>query len=405
MAGTDTTDSPTSGRPERSSGAGASPPPWPSQRIVALDVARFLAILGMIAQHLLPVGTPNAVVAVSSGFPSTLFAVLGGVSAVIATRRYRHAGRPRAARAAIVVRGLTVALIGVILLVAPHLAIPVLFPYGISLVLVAFLMRLRTAILVGVTVVLAAGGPHLILWAASAGQITGPVVAVVAGVLLGGHYAVVTWLTYMLIGVCVGKALDDGHPRPRVIGGMAAVGAAMLAVGALADALSRSAVVRVVSGGGVSRDAAQRIATESHAGVPVGTGWIAVVNAAPHSGTTADILRTGGAAMLVIAVLLAVTARRGERLPVLVRPIGSAGSAPLTIYTLHMAVTGIGVVVAGDATGTNSPWWLQGGAAFALHMAGILTIGIILMILDKRGPLETFVSAAARRGSALARDR
>ena len=58
-------------------------PPTPRARVAGLDVARFLALAGMVVAHLCPpVGYTGVLV---DGLPSALFAALAGVSMVFLT--------------------------------------------------------------------------------------------------------------------------------------------------------------------------------------------------------------------------------------------------------------------------------------------------------------------------------
>jgi hypothetical protein len=366
-------------------------------RIVAIDLARFLAIVGLMSEHLLLGTAPAAVLLVVTGFPATLFAVLSGASAVISTRRYREEGRPVAAAVSVAARGVMVALLGAVLQPVSILVPVVLLAYGIALIVAAVLMNLTTAIVVTVAIALAVGGPHVIRWATAAqpyavGELTATdPIAFLCSVFLVGYCPVVTGTVYMLIGVCVGRALTGppSHGRPRIL---VITGASMAAAGFVADEVSRSAVVEAVRGPTISRSLAGSLATGTAPpslhppGTPIGPGWIAVVNAAPHSGTTADILRTGGVAVLVVAVLLLVTSRIGPSAPRLLRPIVRVGSAPLTVYTFHVLAASAGVLLMLIVAPENpAVWWAFGPAAIPLHVAGALLIGILLTIGDRRG--------------------
>lgn len=379
-------------------------------RIVALDLARFVAIVGMMSNHLLFRDGPAPVMAVVTGFPSTLFAVLGGVSAVVSTRRYLADERPLAATASVAARGLVVALMGLALgFVSPFIAVVLLY-YGVSMMIVSALLRLTTPILVTLAVLLTAGTPHLITWARAVRPEMGREVdfadplSFVLSVFTTGPYPIVTWLAFMLIGMCVARVIlsTSGHRRVAVL---AVVGGAMAAAGFLADLASRAAVVDALRSSGTDPSLVEMIANgeEAIAGSPVGAGWIAVLNGAPHSGTTADILRTAGVAVLVIAILLLVTARFGDRLPLLVRPVASAGAAPLTIYTLHVLVVSgcvYGAMLLPDPGAVIDI--VLGPIALLVHIVGALLIGFVLSRRPRRGPLETLVSAIARRAARLA---
>lgn len=88
-------------------------------RLVGLDVARCLALLGMVATHVLDARAPDGELAtaqwLAGGRASALFAVLAGVSLALMTRKPLR-GRPRAVRAlGILGRAVLVALLGLAL--------------------------------------------------------------------------------------------------------------------------------------------------------------------------------------------------------------------------------------------------------------------------------------------------
>ena len=387
--------------------AGLRHPKWSvslPNRIIALDLARLLAIVGMMAQHLLYGQPPGVVEVVTTGFPSTLFAVLGGISTVVSTRKYRDAGRPRAAMFSVVARGATVAVLGVLLIAAPRFVIVVLLYYGIALMITALFLRARSSIVVSSAVVLALGVPQLSAWVAHSDQTAGPVVGIGSYIFLIGPYPVATWVTYMLIGVLVGRTLT-AKTRPQGARILTLVGAVMFFAGIVADELSRPAVIASLRASGMSRSSAELTASSARTGSPIDSGWIAVLNGVPHSGTTADVLKTAGAALIVIAVMLFLTLRFTTTTPAFLRPLVAAGAAPLTIYTLHVLVTTIASIVSGDKFLSDPAWWELGPYALGLHIAGALAVGIVLLAWRRKGPLETLVSKVANAGARLAEGR
>src|SRR5690606_18319682 len=98
-----------------------SNPAWSDGRIVGLDVARWLALVGMIATHALrPVeanGHATLVESVAAGRASALFAVLAGVSLALMSGGPRPlVGRDlRAAAAGLAVRALLIGAVGLLL--------------------------------------------------------------------------------------------------------------------------------------------------------------------------------------------------------------------------------------------------------------------------------------------------
>ncbi|MEB4614241.1 acyltransferase, partial [Leucobacter sp. M11] len=105
-------------------------------RLVGIDLARFLAICGMVVAHVRVIdwAADKPLNTVFDGNPSTLFAVLGGVSVVLATRRYLVAGDVAAARWSLFARGGIVVLIGLLLgLLEDAPAVVVLVPFGVAM--------------------------------------------------------------------------------------------------------------------------------------------------------------------------------------------------------------------------------------------------------------------------------
>ena len=128
-------------------------------RYLGIDVARFLAIAGMMAAHLVTIGAllaePGSFAEsagaltdmLTEGIAAPLFAVLGGVSVVFATRRPLREGRVGAAIGSTLIRGTLLILIGLLLgLIETPVAI-VLAYYGTAMILVAPLIAVRGWIL------------------------------------------------------------------------------------------------------------------------------------------------------------------------------------------------------------------------------------------------------------------
>ncbi|QWL31130.1 heparan-alpha-glucosaminide N-acetyltransferase domain-containing protein [Rathayibacter toxicus] len=377
--------------------------PGAANRIIALDIARFLALIGMFSEHLLVGKGEDWFLAVVTGFPSTLFAVLGGISAVVSTRRYLAENRPGAACIAVATRGALLTAIGLILGFVPTVIAMVLAYFGVTLIVIAMMLWMRTWVLLSIAAVLAVVGPQMILWVRQTGSqydiptpsLDSPA-AFAQSLFFTGYYPVITWVVYLLIGVCVGRVIITR--RPVAAGALLAlVGGAVAVVGIVSDVLSKSAVVHALVAGGASDSGAEKAVAGPGFGTPIGGGWIALVNAAPHTGTTADILRTSGVALVVIAVLLVISAHFPSRLPLLLRVIVRAGSAPLTIYVGHFLGFSLliftGFMVAQEG---SMPWWAIGPWAILVHTAAAVCIGLYLALTNRRGPLEAWVSRRVR---------
>ncbi|MGY2060470.1 hypothetical protein ACW9HQ_36880, partial [Nocardia gipuzkoensis] len=116
--------------------------------------------------------------------------------------------------------------------------------------------------------------------------------------------------------------------------------------------------------------------------VPDNTWWWLAV-AGPHTGTPLDLLATIGSSLAVLGILLAIT-----RLPAAcraLRPLAGAGRMTLTLYTLHLAFINSEF----DHYSRTTSYVAQTAAALLIGLAWTATAG--------RGPLESLVTAIARR--------
>ena len=420
--------------------------PAPAARMIGVDVARFLAIVGMIAAHLVPVAgmlaEPGSTAesagritdALTAGIAAPLFAVLGGVSTVFATRRLLRSGRAGAAIGAVAVRGALLIVIGLVLgLIETPVAI-VLAYYGAAMLIVAPLVAVRSWLLGALALVLGvAGGPvnaalrvDMEPWPPGDqitfegfGQDPG---GTLGALLLTGEYPAITWVAYLLVGVLIGRLLTAAARRGalgRAAGLLAGAGAVAAVAGQLvsnAAVAAASAAASTAAGtlppglaafAGVAPDEFAEYVTSSTLGAPLAPELWAQLIATPHSGSPVDVLRTVGIAASVIGLLvllcdvLRTGGRPGTRPPgAVLGAVRAAGAAPLTVYTLHIVATGLLLEPAlADPSaffGDGLPWWAAGLGAFALQLAGVLAIGALLAALGRRGPLEAFVSGAVR---------
>lgn len=380
--------------------ASRSATPWRPDRVVALDIARMIALLGMFSEHLLMGNAPEAVLAVVTGFPSTMFAVLGGASAAVSTRTLIRAGRPAAACLSVAVRGLLIATIGLILGAVPLVIVMVLSYYGFALIALACVLRLPTWALGCLAAALSLAGPHLILWAratGAAGAIASPSFAspleFLQTIVFTGFYPAITWFTYMLIGLCAGRAVISGRARIHVAAALFIPGLLMFIAGFISDILSRAAVIDTLVADGTSAQTAHKL-VENGYGTPLGSGWLALLSGAPHTGTTADIMRTAGMALVVFGALLMAIPRDSAKLPLPGKIIARAGSAPLTIYILHFFgfYALLLIAILADSSGV----WVFGPVGIAIHTLAALGVGTYLLLTDRRGPLETLISRIVR---------
>ncbi|WP_144276191.1 heparan-alpha-glucosaminide N-acetyltransferase domain-containing protein [Demequina sp. NBRC 110053] len=330
-----------------------------TRRIDGLDVARAIAVLGMVAAHVGDDGTRGADTAgwhwlwVSHGFPSSLFAVLAGVSmTLMLTRRGTVAAasvgadHPRATRIRIATRGAILIFLGVALtLLGTRIAI-VLTALGVCFLLALPLLRWRAWALLAVAGVLVATGG----WAAAALR------EATAGDLLGttpfdalwaDRYPVALWMAYVLVGLVIGRL---SLRADATAGALAIVG--------LAIAVAVSAAAAIASDG----------------------SWRWTLDY--HSYSPAEALRNLGAAGLVLGASLWVT----PRAPRVLWPLRAAGSMALTLYVLQVLI----VWIAGDAI-IVSP----SNVVLVLLCAALVGFACAWRAWRGQGPLEQVVSAVS----------
>lgn len=389
-------------------------------RFVGVDLARLVAMLGMMAAHLWAAdadagGTEAARLAgaivgtLSDGTASTAFAVIGGASLVFASVSVRRHYRRSAMVLGAVVRGLMVLVIGSMVALAPNIIVAVLVPFGAAMVIAAPFLLAPSWVLAVVAAVLGIGGGWLnALARASVGgeisslpitQLVSDPLGSVASILLTGVYPVLTWLVYLLVGMLVARALLHGRAMARLsitAAWLVAAGAAAALLAALSDALVRANLATLVQPPMTMIEATEASAARAM-GAAETSQWWAQLLPTPHSGTPADILLTGGLAVVTIGLLTLAfdAAGRSAARSWPVQWLRATGAAPLTIYTVHVLMTSLTVTVLADVAGTlipDAPWF----GIWLVQLLVIVLLGGVLAVLRRRGPLEWLVASVVR---------
>ena len=360
-------------------------------RLVGLDVARCLALVGMIATHTLTQPFPGEDRPLwhwlASGRAAALFAVLAGVSlALMSGGRRPVRGRERAATTAgLVVRALLIAAVGLALGELDSGLAVILTYYGVLFLLALPFLGLRVPTLFGLAaawLVLAPVVAHRLAPDLPPRGYDVPTFAqlgdpgpLLAELTVTGYYPTLPWLAYLLVGMALGRL----------------------------DLRGRGSDVRLLLSGVSLAVAAQALAewlppeenAADYAGsLPPGSDWETLLVADPHSATPLDLATTIGSALAVIGLCLLVARwlpRPGER--ALAVAFG-AGTMTLSLYSLHVLL--------------HTPeWWPEdyGEVAFLLHTAVVLVVGAVFVALRRSGPLEWLVRRATRATAGLVRGR
>lgn len=355
-------------------------------RITGVDVARGIALLGMMAVHSFDVldegGAPTTATIVAAGRSAAAFVVIAGISlAFMSGGRQVVRGQERVAvSAGLVVRALMIGTIGLTLgLLGDLNGVDGILPfYAVLFLLAVPLLGLAPAVLAGIAAAVIVAGPVLLI--ATAGTAlaarasdTEPSLATLVGDPLGvliqlfvtGEYPVVAYLAYICAGLAIGR-LDLGSRR--VAWWLVGVGVALAVAARLASAflLSRS--------GGVDPSLLWQLDS------PI-SSWSSLALPTPHSHTPVDLAHTLGSAIALVGAALLLT-----RVPVVSRvlsPVAAAGTMVLTLYSAHLLFLATGLL-------DDAP------AALYLAMAvGALAFAVAWRRWVGQGPLEWVVAMAA----------
>jgi uncharacterized membrane protein len=370
-------------------------------RVVGVDVARGLALIGMMATHAFGSvddhDNPTLAHLVAGGRAATTFVVVAGVSlAFLSGGRRPVRGRERlGASAGLAVRALLIGALGLALGYLAELSgtLGILPFYGLLFLLAIPLLGCAPLVLLGIAAALIVVGPLLIVVTADAG-LPGPgseadptfgtlvhdPVGLLAQLFLTGEYPAVVYLAYLCVGLAIGR-LDLRSRRLGwwlLAGGAASAIAARVVSALLLDRMG--GLARLVESGDLADDPAGVTGLLlGEAGPP--TSWWYLALPTPHSHTPVDLLHTLGCAAAVLGAALLVA-----RVPAVARvlsPLVAAGTMSLTLYSSHLVFLATGV--------------LDGQPAL-LFLA--MTVAALLLAWAWRrrlgqGPLEKLVAVAA----------
>lgn len=379
----------------------------PNGRIVGVDVARCLALLGMMATHILEPVTSSGGLAtnhvIASGRASGLFALLAGVSLALVTGGSRpHSGRLLDAdRAGIVVRALIIGFLGLLLGDVPTNIAIILVYYAVLFVLALPFLGLGWRPLALLAVVWAVAGPVASMLLRSGLDDPARLVPSFAdlatpgdlaqSLLLTGYYPAIGWFAYLLAGLAVGR-LD--LRRASVAARVAAVGAVVAAVtwvvsaDLTGDAAVRAALLRSDTGGATTWSELRRQLDLGSYGTTPTDSWWWLVPIGPHSGTAFTFLHTIGCSLAVLG--LAVLAARVA--PRIWAVAFGAGAMTLTLYSLHI------VMLTPEVPPIDEP------SSYRTQVVVVLLIGVLYALMRRRGPLEAMVGACSRATASRFRD-
>lgn len=325
----------------------------PTRRLVGIDAARGLALIGLMAIHLLPAADEDTGEAswswiLFSGDSAALFALLAGVGlALTSGGRYPHEGKEMAAdRIGVVVRAVLIGLVGLwigTLMPADAPADNILIYYGVFFLLAIPFLH---------------AGPKMLFVSAAVFMIVSPVLmqalrdslpefvshnptftdlvsapgATASQLLLTGTYPALPYMTYLLVGLGLGRLnLRNTEIQARLL----AVGLGLTIFARIASYVLLYAV------GGYDRLLESTPSMTEHDledilvwgpdTLSTSTGWWLAI-ATPHTNTPLAIAASLGMGLAVLGIFLLIGQQAGAWL----LPLSAMGVMTLTLYTAHL---------------------------------------------------------------------
>ncbi|QIK72513.1 DUF1624 domain-containing protein [Propioniciclava coleopterorum] len=369
-------------------------------RLFGLDMARGLAIVGMMIVHVTPMvtsaGTKPAAWLLSSGNAAALFAVLAGVGVGLTTGRSTPPRGRRwvAACLNLLVRMVFIGTIGLLLgffIPAEHAEI-ILPTYAVLFVMLIPFLRASPLFNLSIGVILALLAPvasHMIRntwalpgWDALQGVVENrtlldPIIDPVGTlqfVVLTGAFPALTWFAYSLVGLGTGRArMANRIVAVRLLlGGFVVACTALIAEWILMDVVGGRNALGAVAARTMSLENFTDILVWGATGTVPTTDWWWNAVLAPHTGTSLDLLFTLGVATSVLGACLVI----GRVAAAPFRPLAALGSMPLTAYVGHLIMLEV------PALGHDS--W----PTLLIQLGILVAFALVWRTWFARGPLE-----------------
>ena len=316
-------------------------------RVIGVDVARGLALLGMIAVHIFDTlhrdDTPSKTHQVMAGHALATFVLLAGVSLTFITKRSRT-GSLLPDAAALTTRALIITLIGLTVNSALDPDINVILPYyGVMFLLAIPLLRRSSPVLIGISIGLVLLAPLVVLASFNTNlpdneptlaALIHPV-ELLSPLLVTGSYPIVAYLAFICVGMVIGR-LDLSN---KLVAVRLTVGGAVLAAGSwllstlILFQFGGLQQLRAAAPVKVSPQAAQNIILWEPDNV---SSWWWLVERAPYTTTPFRMVHDLGIAMAWLGLSLLITRSRLARRSL--GPLAAAGAMTLTLYTAHVIV-------------------------------------------------------------------
>lgn len=365
-----------------------------ASRVDAIDLARGLALIGMMFVHLGPrwVGeNPPVGQMIASGRAAPLFAMLAGVALSLVRRRDPHGAGSVPATC---IRGLILVVMGLALGSLDQMPVYVILAfYGLLIVVALPFRRLSARWLLALGVVWAVVVPVLLLWLQiehdpvisdqAEWSDLSPPWSLVTELVVWGAYPAGVWFAYVLVGLGIGR-LDLG--RLRIALGVLAGGATLLGTSLVVGAI---AIQRGVLDDGFVEGWRQLFVRARYPYEPA--TWHELWLVGEHTSRPLNVVGAIGSALVVIGLCALVVRLPWARMALL--PLRAAGAMTLTLYTVHVLWSWR---LAIHDRRSDDPTALMGSTAdWLLQVVVLLAFATLWQRFAGRGPLETVVRLAS----------
>jgi uncharacterized membrane protein len=383
----------------------APPVPGPNEptrtkRAIGIDVARAIALIGMVAVHIYPLADADNVKTwafeVFGGRAAALFALLAGVSVAFVERRSRGKLYGRnlwADRGALVSRGLLIMLAG-LLLAYLDTDVDIILPYFgfLYLLVIPFYGRSNRLLLISAVLFATLGPVLLFLFGHNLPAQPDPTanytltsvfqypVPFLAEVLLTGYYPTLLWMAYICVGIVIGRQVLTSKKVALTItawGAGLALSTWFLSYFLLGPAGGLQRLVEAtptMTGAEISD-----LLAYGPPGAPLmpDTTWWWQAAIGPYSNTPLNVVHNLGAAMALTGVALLLT-RSGGRI---FSPLAAIGAMTLTLYSAHLIVLWL------DVLDSDQPL-----VSLCIMIISFMLFALVWRSSMGKGPLEQIIA-------------
>ncbi len=329
--------------------------------MLGIDMARALALIGMVAVHVGPEDGPGLggrLYALAHGRASILFVLVAGIGVTLLASRGGSAARLRLACFCLVLlpMGLALQLVaGPIAVILHHYA--AFFLVGLAVINLrsrtVFALAVATTLL-GPVIYFVAGFFDPQIYDGRPVTLLDSPLTILKGLIISGPYPLVVWSAPLLFGVWLGRQdLREHGTQMRLCYAGALLAAAAMSLSLL--------LVSIVGEPGGASDPAMLVVHAAHSQMPL---WL---------------LSAIGAAIFVIGLSLLFA----TRFACVARPFALLGQMALSMYVTHVLILGLlfRQQLNQDAVGPSL-------VLVALLTAGGMTFAVIWRKFHARGPVE-----------------